>query len=363
MRLLYVCIVFVIVTENETIVESIELQLLQKNDEERFVMEYTFLGRTGLRVSRLCLGTMNFGVDTDEKTAFRIMDEALDNGIQFFDTANIYGWGENAGLTESIIGKWFAQGGQRREKVVLATKVYEPISDPNDGPNDRRGLSLYKIRRHLEGSLKRLQTDHIELYQMHHIDRRTPWDEVWEAFETQVRSGKVDYIGSSNFAGWHLVKAQAEAEKRRFMGLVTEQHKYSLLERTAEMEVLPAAQDLGLGVVAWSPLAGGLLGGKALKSNAGTRTAKRADLIEKHRSQLEKFSTLCKELGEKEANVALAWVLANPVLTAPIIGPRTVEQLRDTIKAVEISLDEDILHMLNDIFPGPGGETPEAYAW
>lgn len=144
-------------------------------------MEYTYLGRTGLRVSRLCLGTMNFGVDTDEKTAFRIMDEALDNGIQFFDTANIYGWGKNAGLTESIIGKWFAQGGQRREKVVLATKVYEPISDPNDGPNDMRGLSLYKIRRHLEGSLKRLQTDHIELYQMHHIDRRTPWDEIWEA--------------------------------------------------------------------------------------------------------------------------------------------------------------------------------------
>ncbi|WP_167408310.1 aldo/keto reductase [Bacillus subtilis] len=326
-------------------------------------MEYTYLGRTGLRVSRLCLGTMNFGVDTDEKTAFRIMDEALDNGIQFFDTANIYGWGKNAGLTESIIGKWFAQGGQRREKVVLATKVYEPISDPNDGPNDMRGLSLYKIRRHLEGSLKRLQTDHIELYQMHHIDRRTPWDEIWEAFETQVRSGKVDYIGSSNFAGWHLVKAQAEAEKRRFMGLVTEQHKYSLLERTAEMEVLPAARDLGLGVVAWSPLAGGLLGGKALKSNAGTRTAKRADLIEKHRLQLEKFSDLCKELGEKEANVALAWVLANPVLTAPINGPRTVEQLRDTIKAVEISLDKEILRMLNDIFPGPGGETPEAYAW
>ncbi|ASB89034.1 aldo/keto reductase [Bacillus sonorensis] len=326
-------------------------------------MEYTFLGRTGMRVSRLCLGTMNFGVDTDEKTAFRIMDEALDSGINFFDTANIYGWGENAGLTESIIGKWFAQGGQRREKVVLATKVYEPISDPNDGPNDVRGLSLYKIRRHLEGSLKRLQTDHIELYQMHHIDRRTPWDEIWEAFESQVRSGKVDYIGSSNFAGWHLVKAQAAAEKRNFMGLVTEQHKYSLLERTAEMEVLPAARDLGLGVVAWSPLAGGLLGGRALKGAAGTRTSQRADLIEKHRAQLERFSALCKELGEKEAYVALAWVLANPALTAPIIGPRTVDQLRDTVRAVEIILDENVISELNDIFPGPGGETPEVYAW
>lgn len=253
--------------------------------------------------------------------------------------------------------------GQRREKVVLATKVYEPISDSNDGPNDTRGLSLYKIRRHLEGSLKRLQTDHIELYQMHHIDRRTPWDEIWEAFEGQVRSGNVDYIGSSNFAGWHLVKAQAAAARRNFMGLVTEQHKYSLLERTAEMEVLPAARDLGLGVVAWSPLAGGLLGGRALKKHAGTRTSQRADLIEKHRTQLDRFSALCKELGEKEANVALAWVLTNPALTAPIIGPRTVEQLRDAIRAVEISLEEDVLSELNDIFPGPGGETPEVYAW
>jgi aryl-alcohol dehydrogenase-like predicted oxidoreductase len=167
--LLYICSVFLIVTESETIVESIALQLLQKiMIKERFVAEYTYLGRTGLRVSRLCLGTMNFGVDTDEKTAFHIMDEALDNGIQFFDTANIYGWGKNAELTESIIGKWLAQGGQPREKVVLATKVYEPISEPNDGPNDRKGLSLYKIRRHLEESLKRLQNDHIELYQMHH---------------------------------------------------------------------------------------------------------------------------------------------------------------------------------------------------
>ncbi|MEK8129148.1 aldo/keto reductase [Paenibacillus filicis] len=325
-------------------------------------MEYTFLGKTGMRVSRLCLGTMNFGVDTDEQTAFRIMDEALDAGITFFDTANIYGWGKNAGLTESIIGRWFAQGGNRRERVVLATKVHEPISNPDDGPNDVRGLSLYKIRRHLEGSLKRLQTDHVELYKMHHIDRRTPWEELWEAFESQVRSGKVDYIGSSNFAGWHLVKAQAAAKERHFMGLVCEQHKYNLLERLPELEVLPAAQDLNLGVVAWSPLAGGLLGGNALKS-AGTRTAQQAGKIEKHRHQLERFSALCAELGESEANVALAWTLANPVMTAPIIGPRTVEQLQGSLRAVEIRLDEQVLRELDDIFPGPGGAAPEAYAW
>ncbi|BBI32849.1 aldo/keto reductase [Cohnella abietis] len=326
-------------------------------------MEYTFLGRTGLRVSKLCLGTMNFGVDTDEAESFRIMDEALDAGINFFDTANIYGWGENAGLTETIIGRWFAQGGQRREKVVLATKVFEPISNPVDGPNDVKGLSLYKIRRHLEGSLRRLQTDHVELYKMHHIDRRTPWEELWEAFETVVRQGKVDYVGSSNFAGWQLVKAQAAAKERKFMGLVCEQHKYSLLNRIPELEVLPAARDLGLGVVAWSPLDGGLLGGRALKSSGAGRTERQKELIEKHRSQLEKFSALCAELGEKESNVALAWILANPDLTAPIIGPRTVDQLKDALHAVQISLDASILAELDAIFPGPGGEAPEAYSW
>lgn len=326
-------------------------------------MQYTYLGRTGLRVSRLCLGTMNFGVDTDEAESFRIMDEALDAGVTFFDTANIYGWGENAGLTESIIGRWFAQGGNRREKVVLATKVFEPISDPHDGPNDVKGLSLYKIRRHLEGSLRRLQTDHVELYKMHHIDRRTPWEETWEAFETIVRQGKADYIGSSNFAGWQLVKAQAAARERKFMGLAVEQHKYSLLNRLPELEVLPAARDLGLGVVAWSPLEGGLLGGRALTGDGAGRSARRQADIEANRGRLERFSALCRELGEQEANVALAWVLANPDMTAPIIGPRTVRQLRESLRAVEIELDAAVLAELDAIFPGPGGEAPEAYAW
>lgn len=326
-------------------------------------MEYTYLGRTGLKVSSLCLGTMNFGVDTEEKDAFRIMDAALDAGITFFDTANIYGWGQNSGLTETIIGKWFAQGGGRREKVVLATKVHEPMGDPNDGPNDERGLSLYKIRRHLEGSLRRLQTDHIELYQMHHIDRRTPWDELWGGFEAMVQQGKVDYIGSSNFAGWHLVKAQAAAKERHFLGLVSEQHLYNLVNRNAELEVLPAAEDLGLGVVIWSPLAGGLLGGSALKKEKGTRTGHGEQAIERHRRQLEQYAALCDELGESQANVALAWLLHNPTITAPIIGPRTLEQLENTLRAVEIKLDQATLDELDRIFPGPGGAAPEAYAW
>jgi aryl-alcohol dehydrogenase-like predicted oxidoreductase len=326
-------------------------------------MEYTFLGRTGLQVSRLCLGTMNFGPATEEKEAFSIMDAALDAGVNFFDTANVYGGEQHRGWTEEIIGRWFAQGGNRREKVVLATKVFGGMEDVNDGPNHGRGLSLYKIRRHLEGSLKRLQTDHIELYQMHHIERNATWDELWDAFQPLVQQGTVDYIGSSNFAGWHLTLAQAAAKERHFLGLVTEQHKFSLFCREPELEVLPAAEYHGIGVIAWSPLAGGLLGGNALNADANSRTGKQSKAIEKHRPQLEQFSALCKELGESEANVALAWVLSHPAMTAPIIGPRTLKQFEDTLRAVEIKLDADTLAKLSEIFPGPGKPAPEAYAW
>ncbi len=326
-------------------------------------MQYTYLGRSGLKVSRLCLGSMNFGVDTDEKEAFRIMDAALDAGINFFDTANIYGWGENSGKTEEIIGRWFKLGGGRREKVVLATKVYGDMHDPLDGPNREGGLSAYKIRRHLEGSLRRLQTDHIELYQMHHVDRNVTWDELWDAFQVHVHQGKIGYVGSSNFAGWHLAEAQAAAKARHFLGLVSEQHKYSLLCRLPELEVLPAAQKLGIGVIAWSPLDGGLLGGNALKGEAGSRSGRDRQRAEKHRAQLEAFSALCRELGEQEANVALAWTLHHPAMTAPIIGPRTLEQLNNALRVVDIRLDEATMARLHEIFPGPGKPAPEAYAW
>lgn len=197
-------------------------------------MKYSYLGKSGLKVSQLCLGTMNFGPETEEKEAFRIMDAALDAGINFFDTANVYGGQDRRGWTEEIIGRWFQQGGGRREKVVLATKVYNDMFDEQDGPNSGSGLSAYKIRRHFEGSLRRLQTDHIELYQMHHIDRNVSWDELWGAFEILVSQGKADYIGSSNFAGWHIAAAQAKAKERHFLGLVSEQHLYNLLERTPE---------------------------------------------------------------------------------------------------------------------------------
>lgn len=325
-------------------------------------MEYAKLGRTGMRVSRLCLGTMNFGVDTEEKEAFRILDAALEAGIQFVDTANGYG-GRRSGLTEEIVGRWFRQGGGRRERTVLATKVYGHMHDPLDGPNREAGLSAYKIRRHLEGSLRRLGTDHIELYIMHHIDRSVSWDELWEAFETARQQGKIGYVGSSNFAGWDLAVAQGEAKARGMMGIVAEQHKYNLLCRLPELEVLPAAQGLGIGITVWAPLDAGLLGGNALRPDLGLRGPAQRERIEKHRGQLVAFSKFCKEIGEREDAVALAWLLHQPAVTSPIIGPRTLEQFERCLRALEVKLGPDAMAKLDEIFPGPGGEAPRAYAW
>ena len=327
-------------------------------------MKYTYLGRSGLKVSRLCLGTMNFGNSNDEKESFRIMDAALDAGINFFDTADNYGKATgNEGITEKIIGKWFAKGGNRRERVVLATKVHEDMCDPNDGPNSESGLSLYKIRRHLQSSLNRLQTDHLELYYMHHVDRNVTWDELWGAFEPLVQQGTVDYIASSNFAGWHIAKAQAEAKARHFLGLICEQTKYNLMCRLPELELLPSAKDHGLGVVTWGPLQSGLLSRNALRESDSVRIGKMKKDVEENRNQLEAFGKLCKALGEHEDNVALAWLLANPAVTAPIIGPRTLEHLEGSLRALDIVLTEDVMDRLDEIFPGPGGHAPEAYAW
>ena len=326
-------------------------------------MQYTRLGRSGLKVSRLCLGTMNFGPITDEKEAFRIMDAALDAGINFFDTANHYGRSGHSGETEEIIGRWFSQGGGRRERVVLATKVYQPMDDPNDGPNNAGGLSGYKLRRHLEGSLRRLQTDHIELYQMHHIDRNVTWEELWGGFEFLIGQGKIGYAGSSNFAGWHLAQAQAAAKERRFLGLISEQHKYNLMCRLPELEILPSARHFGIGILPWSPLAGGLLGGFALQARQGARSQEQQKKIEQVRAQLEAFHALCNELEEDPANIALAWLLSNPAVTSPVIGPRNLEQFQNALRVIDITLDDTVLNRLDEIFPGPGGKAPEAYAW
>jgi aryl-alcohol dehydrogenase-like predicted oxidoreductase len=325
------------------------------------VMKYRPLGRTALQVSELCLGTMNFGPETSETDSHAIMDQALELGINFFDTANRYGGNKGAGTTEEIIGRWFAQGGGRREKVVLATKLYGQMSDwPNDGR-----LSARHIRAACDESLRRLQTDHIDLYQMHHVDRSASWDEIWQAMDTLVQQGKIIYVGSSNFAGWHIAQANERAKARGSFGLVSEQSHYNLLVRTVELEVLPACRAYGVGVIPWSPLSGGLLGGVLNTGSTSRRHSPAAvQRIERLRPQLEKWEKLCAELGEEPAAVALAWLLHQEGVTCPIIGPRTMAHLEGaSLRALELSLDETTLSNIDSIFPGPGGTAPEAYAW
>ena len=330
-------------------------------------METTRLGRTGLKVSRLCLGTMNFGPETPEADAFRIMDRALDAGIDFFDTANVYGYKASAwgtlpreGITEQIVGRWLSRPGGWRDRIVLATKVYGTMWEGSNG----RGLSAYHIRRACEDSLRRLGTDRIDLYQMHHVDRDTPWDEIWQAMEILIREGKVLYVGSSNFAAWHVAQANEAAARRHLVGLVSEQSLYNLATRTVELEVIPACRAYGVGILPWSPLAGGLLGGALEKASGGRRSSERAQKkLETFRPQLEQYERLCAELDESPADVALAWLLSRPGVTAPIVGPRTLTQLDEAIAASELKLDEETLKALDEIWPGPGGEAPEAYAW
>lgn len=347
-------------------------------------MQYTHLGKTGLVVSRLCLGTMALGAIRSEQDSHEILDKALDIGINFVDTANIYGGRRFEGETEQIIGSWLAQGGGRREQVVLTTKVFGPMGH---GANDR-GLSARHIRQACEDSLRRLQTDHVDIYFMHHIDRgeptpsdveawglperdmvrqphlkrETPWEEIWQAMDLLVQQGKVLYVGSSNFAAWNIVQACEKANARNRLGLVCEQSLYNLSNRMVELEVIPACREYGLGLVAWSPLAVGLLAG-LLKEGERGRRSRQSEKFEAHRGQLEAYESLCRDIGARPADVALAWLLDNPVLTAPIIGPRTVEQLVESQKAFEVHLDAETLARLDEIWPGPGGEAPEAYAW
>jgi aryl-alcohol dehydrogenase-like predicted oxidoreductase len=319
-------------------------------------MQYTQLGRSGLEVSRICLGTLNFGPETSEPDSYRIMDRAHDLGVNYFDTSDVYGWKRGEGWTEQIIGRWLAQGGGRRERTVLATKVYEPTSDwPNDGR-----LSARHIRQACDASLRRLQTDHVDIYQMHHVDRNTPWDEIWGAMEVLRQQGKILYVGSSNFAGWHLAQAQEAAHARHFLGLVSEQSIYNLLIRDIEMEVIPAAVAYGIGVLAWSPLYRGLLSGVLKDERPGSRY--KPEHLADHRARLQEYEDLCDKIGEHPAEVALAWLLSRPGLTAPVTGPRTLEELESAVRAVAITLDDETLARLDEIFPGRK-PAPEQYAW
>jgi aryl-alcohol dehydrogenase-like predicted oxidoreductase len=340
--------------------------MLQHNKEDLMAVTYRRLGRHGVLVSNLCLGTMNFGNQTPEKEAFAIMDRAQEVGINFFDTADVYGWTPR-GLTEEIIGRWLAQGGGRREAIVLATKVYNPADREGEKPepnHKERNLSAMKIRRHAEGSLRRLRTETIDLYQMHHVDRECPWEEIWNAMASLQGQGKVIYVGSSNFAGWDIATANQEASRRGLIGLASEQSIYNLNNRMVELEVIPACRYYGMGLIPWSPLDGGFLGGALAKAKEGRRGNEDfAKKVEKSRAKLEAWEGLCKTMGEKPAVVGLAWLLHNPIVTAPIVGPRTIQQLDDAVRATELKLDEATLKKLDEIFPGPGGEAPKAYAW
>jgi aryl-alcohol dehydrogenase-like predicted oxidoreductase len=324
-------------------------------------MQYTRLGRTALSVSRLCLGTMNFGPETSEEDSFVIMDKALEAGINFWDTANVYGRKVGEGVTENILGRWFAKDKSQRDKVVIATKVYGNMSKET-WPNFK-GLSAKNIKMAVEGSLKRMQTDYIDLYQMHHVDRTAPWEEIWQAMEQLVQEGKILYVGSSNFAGWHIAQANEAAKARHFMGLVSEQSLYNLVVRQIELEVIPACQAYGLGLIPWSPLDGGMLGGVLQKIEGGRRASEsQQKRLEKYRPQVESYEAFCKELGQNPAMVALAWLLHQPAVTAPIIGPRTLAQLDESIEALDLKLDEETLKKLDEIWPAVGAG-PESYAW
>ena len=325
-------------------------------------MNYRKLGKAALKVSPLALGTVNFGWLTDEKDSFAILDEALDKGINYIDTSDNY----NAGKTESILGRYLATG--KRDQVVLATKCYAPpnefgSSDPVKasgswvGPNDY-GLSAKHIRLACEASLRRLNTDYIDLYQMHHIDRSVPLEEIWQAMDLLIQQGKILHVGGSNFPGWYIARANEVARQRHLLGLVSEQSIYHLAQRTIELEVIPACREYGMALVVYSPVGAGLL--------AGTREEgmrRRFAQSDGYKDQMDQYAALCAELGAAPAEVAIAWVMSNPHVTAPIIGPRTMQHLESALHAMEITLDAEVLQKLDTIFPGPGGEAPEAYTW
>ncbi|MFD8936317.1 aldo/keto reductase [Streptomyces sp. NPDC059578] len=324
-------------------------------------MKHTNLGRSGLVVGRLGLGTMNFGPHTPEPEAHTIMSLALDKGVNLFDTANIYGARMGEGVTEQIIGNWIARVPARRDRIVLTTKVYGMMGrTPNSGR-----LSAFHIKRACEESLRRLRTDHIDLFQVHHVDRTTPWEETWQALDLLVTQGKVTYVGTSNFAGWHLARAQEHARQCGTPGPVSEQSVYNLLERTVELEVLPACRAYGIGLLPYSPLHGGLLGGPVRRGVAVGRTAEPAagKRLKRHHERITAYEKWCADLGTPPAQVALAWLLHQPGVTAPILGPRVAGQLEEGLAALKVALSSSQLKELDALFPGPGGPAPEAYAW
>lgn len=321
-------------------------------------MKYTRLGDSGATVSRIALGTMNFGPVIGQDESFDILDHAVESGINFIDTADVYGGpplGSEAGSTETLVGEWLRARGNR-DDVMLATKVFGKMGAlPN-----QNGLSAVHIRAAVDASLARLGTDRIDLYQMHHIDRGVPIDEILEAFTLLRQQGKIHYLGSSNFAGWNIAQYREHAETRRQVPLVSEQSVYSLAKREIELEVVPATAHYGMGLLPWSPLAGGKLGGILKKTDHGR--SKSIDLGDE-RGQVEEYEAFADANGLDPAKLALAWLLHQPTVIAPIVGPRKLDQLTSAIDALDITLTDDQLKQLDRIWPGPGGQAPEAYAW
>src|SRR5919205_2841949 len=309
-------------------------------------MDYRQLGASGLRVSALTLGTMTFGGrnqfasvgSTDVAGATRQIDLCLDRGVNFIDTANVY----SGGLSEDILGEAIKG---RRDRVLLATKARMPMGD---GPN-AAGLSRHHLIAQCEASLRRLQADHIDLYQVHEWDGQTPLEETLEALDTLVRSGKVRYIGCSNYAGWQLLKALGTSERYGYQRFISQQIYYSLQARDAEYELIPAALDQGLGVLVWSPLAGGLLTGKYRRGQdapAGTRRLAGWDEPPvRNEEQLYDTIEVLVEIAEAHAvspaQVALAWLRGKPAITSLVVGARTDEQLLDNLRSAELSLSDE----------------------
>lgn len=317
-------------------------------------MDYKFFGRTGMKISRVAMGSMKIGSVISEQDSFKLLDTAVDLGINLIDTANCYGTPVHnpdqgyRGLTETVFGKWFAQGGGRREKIILSTKIYNEMDDPLEGPNDYPGLSAPKIRKHIDDCLRRLQTDYIEIMHMHMYPGHTtnPWDEIWEAFEIAKFQGKIDYVSSSNFTTYQICEAQFAAKQRGMFGLAGEQHHFNLFNRVPELEIFPAVTKLGLGVLTWCPMEDGLLTefGEEILPKLPFHPAKRMN-------QIKAFKELCGEMGEKPSDVGVAWIINNPAVSAPLLGPENPDMLKSSMRALEIKLDEDVLKRLDEIFP------------
>jgi aryl-alcohol dehydrogenase-like predicted oxidoreductase len=319
-------------------------------------MDSRQLGRSGLRVSPLCLGTANFGWVTDTATAHRMLSRAFDDGVTFVDTADTYNRRLGDEATELVIGRWLGDALGRRQQVVLATKVYGATGD---GANDS-GLSARHIRLACEESLRRLRTDWIDIYMLHHVDLTVRWEETLEALGRLIDQGKILYIGTSNFAAWQLTTLHLISCEREMLGLISEQSPYSLAERRVEFEVLPACRHYGIGFLAYSPLAEGFLGGPegGLRRDEGATAERRRREAEKLRT----WHACCREHGIAPPSAALAWVLAQPGVVSAVIGPRTESQLESCLDAANLHLDDPTLDAIAAEWPGPG-VAPKAYTW